>query len=149
EDPTCQLRDPAGEKILKSFTVCRTVVTIVNRIPLKVHGNFLIVDGDIQATPKPKNQQQQECKEETSTTILKYPSTDLNLSESTAMAISGHGGAATPEQQLGNFQTGVMRPVWLSDDYTQVHVVQQVVSGSSKPSIDPTGTGLRGKITSS
>ncbi|MCE3216358.1 hypothetical protein HAX54_006247, partial [Datura stramonium] len=29
------------------------------------------------------------------------------------------------------------------DDYTQVHVVEQVVNGSSKPTIDPTGTGLR------
>ncbi|MCD9640926.1 hypothetical protein HAX54_026683 [Datura stramonium] len=64
---------------------------------LKVHGNFPTVDGDIQATPKPKNQHQQERKEETSKTILKSPSTDLNLSESTAIAISGHGGAATPE----------------------------------------------------
>ncbi|MCD7466962.1 hypothetical protein HAX54_004068 [Datura stramonium] len=88
----------------------KTDEEIAGNEQLKVHGNFPTVDGDIQATPKPKNQHQQERKEETITTILKSPSTDLNLSESIAMAISGHGGGATPEQQLGNFQTGVVRP---------------------------------------
>ncbi|MCE0482014.1 40S ribosomal protein S16 [Datura stramonium] len=75
----------------------KTYEEIAGNEQLKVHSNFPTLDGDIQETPKPKNQHQQERKEEMSTTILKSPSTDLNLSESTAMAISGHGGAATPE----------------------------------------------------
>ncbi|MCD9646622.1 hypothetical protein HAX54_036623 [Datura stramonium] len=74
-----------------------------------------------------------ERKEETSKTILKSPSTDLNLSESTAIAISGtaapHAGVAIGEI----FQTvlcGLILPrrQWLGDTKVGIHLSRLLLS---------------------